>query len=268
MGNCTQSSTTASKAVDAPNYFNKSFFRSDQMDQTSPSRLVQSWDSALPLSSTSRRTVMQTALKLPPSGRDFQVYQRVIVDGITTREAAREFSLSQTRVRQVVQRVSDWLTTELPAASKETDQVQLWLAKNVAADRLQGLYGETMSGWRTHHDTKNFGMALRVIMAQSKMPALPGKLEALAADAVEGPLPLDEAPQLIVPPTEDCSESAASEAAVTKEPSQTPDATPCEEMTCDAVTEEVCVTRRAFFGPAQLPAATESQHAVGQLEIT
>src|SRR6185436_700362 len=135
-----------------------------------------------------RRIVMQTELKLPPSGRDFQVYQRVIVDAASTRQAASEFSLSQTRVRQVVQRVSEWLTPELPAASKEQAQVQLWLARNVAADRLQGLYGEAMSRWRKLHDTKNFGMALRVITAQSKLPALPGLLEGLAADASQGPL--------------------------------------------------------------------------------
>src|SRR5262245_8633219 len=120
---------------------------------------------------------MQTELKLPPSGRDFEVYQRVIVDGSSTRQAAREFALSQTRVRQVVQRASQWLSKELPAASKERAHVQLWLAQNVAADRLQGLYGETMDRWRTHHDTKNFGMALRVILAQSKLPAMPGTLE-------------------------------------------------------------------------------------------
>ena len=225
---------------------------------------------------------MQTELKLPPSGRDFQVYQRVIVDAASTRQAASEFSLSQTRVRQVVQRVSEWLTTELPAASKEQAQVQLWLARNVAADRLQGLYGEAMCRWRKLHDTKNFGMALRVITAQSKLPALPGLLEGLAADASEEPL--DSAVEsrtskvegqgqpnshstseqrpatfglgtstLAAPPVGDCSHGAENKPFVTAPPPQASAATPAAATTSEDPADESRAARRAFFGPAQQP---------------
>ena len=217
---------------------------------------------------------MQTDLRLPPSGRDFQVYQRVIVDAASTRLAASEFSLSQTRVRQVVQRVSEWLTRELPAASKVNDQVQLWLAKHVAADRLQGLYGETMDGWRKSRDTKHFGMALRVITAQSKLPAMPGTLEALAADAIEGPLP-EEQPQPVQPtmpaagpPVGDCSPEAEIGPLVVASPSQSPIAMPRQTMTSDKLPDETRTARRAFFGPAQQPTEKTNDASVTELRIS
>ena len=217
---------------------------------------------------------MQTELKLPPSGRDFQVYQRVIVDAASTRQAASEFSLSQTRVRQVVQRVSEWLTKELPAASKENDRVQLWLAKHVAADRLQALLGETMDSWRKSHDTKSFGMTLRLITAQSKLPAMPGTLEALAADAIERPLPEDQ-PQseqprssTAAPPAGDCSpatENSPGEVASALEPH---DASPHATMASVDLADEVRTARRAFFGPAQQPATEADDEKVTQMQMT
>lgn len=217
---------------------------------------------------------MQTELKLPPSGRDFQVHQRVIVDAASTRLAASEFSLSQTRVRQVVQRVSEWLTKELPAASKENDQVQLWLAKHVAADRLQSLLSETMDGWRKSHDTKNFGMAVRLITAQSKLPAMPGTLEALAADAIEGPL-LEEPPLSVQPtmppvasPVGDCSPKAEIGPPEVTPPSQPPMAVPNETTTSVELPDESRTARRAFVGPAQQPVAEAEDEPVTELTIS
>jgi len=240
---------------------------------------------------------MQTELKLPPSGRDFQVYQRVIVDAASTRQVASEFSLSQTRVRQVVQRVSQWLITELPAASKEQAQVQLWLARNVAADRLQSLYGEMMARWRKLHDTKNFGMALRVITAQSKLPALPGLLEGLTTDASEelldsgieirtsqvddqppptsnslpssGPATFDvETLTPAAPPAGDCSPAAETGPVVSAPPSQSPAAMPDTTMTSDEQANEVRTARRAFFGPAQQPVAQAADRPLAEQRIS
>ena len=52
---------------------------------------------------------MSTSLRLPPSGRDYRVYQRVVVDGASTWKTAEELKISQTRVRQIVRRVAEWL---------------------------------------------------------------------------------------------------------------------------------------------------------------
>ena len=58
---------------------------------------------------------MSVSLKLPPSGRDFLVYQRIVVDSASTRTVAEEVRISQTRVRQIVLRVMQWLVETLPA---------------------------------------------------------------------------------------------------------------------------------------------------------
>jgi hypothetical protein len=152
---------------------------------------------------------MQTELKLPPSGRDFQVYERVVVQTASTRDVAKEFSLSQTRVRQIVKRVAQWLLQELPTASEAADAAHLRLSQHMAADRLEGLFCEAMTGWRARHETKYFGLALRVITLQSKMPVIAGTLAGLMADAIEGPLPEEHSAQPAdytpAPPEEDCS---------------------------------------------------------------
>jgi len=82
------------------------------------------------------------SVSLPPSGRDFQIYQRLLLDGASTRQLAADFSLSQTRIRQIFQRVAHWLAQSLPASCEATDAAWLRLAQHIAADRLQMLYGE------------------------------------------------------------------------------------------------------------------------------
>ena len=105
------------------------------------------------------------------------------------RQAASDFSLSQTRIRQIVQRVSQWMAETLPPTTEATDASYLRLAQHIAADRLQFLYGEAMHGWRATHQAKYAGVILRITAALGKMPAMPGTLDALLADALEGPLP-------------------------------------------------------------------------------
>jgi hypothetical protein len=215
---------------------------------------------------------MQTELKLPPSGRDFQVYQRVIVDAASTRQAASEFSLSQTRVRQVVQRVADWLDKELPAASEESDKTKLWLAKHVAADRLQTLLCETMSGWRKSHETKYCGMAIRLITAQSKLPVMPGTLESLAADAIEGPLSDEhEQPEqpttAVSPPHRDCSPNAEIGSHAISTAWQPPIPTSDHRTGSAELPDDVRGARRAFFEPAQQSVENENYQPVTQLQI-
>ena len=134
---------------------------------------------------------MSVSIPLPPSGRDFLVYQRIVVDGASTRVVAGETNISQTRIRQIAQRVTHWLADNLPKPTETEDAAYLRLAQHIAADRLQFLYGEAMHGWRATHEAKYAGVTLRITAAHGKMPVIPGTLDALAADALEGPLPDD-----------------------------------------------------------------------------
>src|SRR5262245_56544613 len=62
---------------------------------------------------------------LPPSERDFDVYRLVAVEGESTRAAAGQFGISQTRVIQIRKHVAEWIADELP-----------WLATGTPAQRL------------------------------------------------------------------------------------------------------------------------------------
>src|SRR6478609_2277731 len=131
---------------------------------------------------------MSTSLPLPPSARDFLAYSRIVVDAASTRTVAEELKISQTRVRQVVKRVLDWLHETLPAHSEADDAARLNLAQHIAADRLQNFYGIASRSWQQTGETKYANLAIKVLLAQTKLPALPGTLEALSADALLGPL--------------------------------------------------------------------------------
>jgi hypothetical protein len=133
-----------------------------------------------------------TTTMLPPSARDFQIYQFLLLDGASTRQAAADFSLSQTRIRQIVLRVTHWLAENLPKPTEAEDAAYIRLAQHIAADRLQLLYGEAMHGWRATHQAKYAGIILRLTLALGKMPVTSGTLDALIADALEGPLPDDD----------------------------------------------------------------------------
>jgi hypothetical protein len=141
---------------------------------------------------------MSASPLLPPNGRDFQVYQRVVVESASTRIVADEFRISQTRVRQIVERVTQWLTATLPKTPEIDESALLCVGRHVAADRLELIYRDAMDDWRKSKQPKFAGLAIRVIMAQTKVPAFPGTIEALAADAIEGPLPDDEVGQTFV----------------------------------------------------------------------
>ena len=85
---------------------------------------------------------------LPPSERDFDLFARVVVEGATTRAAAWEFDLSQTRVVQVRDRVAQWIATEVPAAERLSAGQRLRLAASIASQRIDYLYSLALEAWR------------------------------------------------------------------------------------------------------------------------
>ncbi len=86
--------------------------------------------------------------RLPPGQRDFQVFERVVVEGATTRQAAAEFGLSQTRIMQIRQRVAEWIGSEVPPTESLTARQRLVLAGRIAEQRIDFLYSEVMEAWR------------------------------------------------------------------------------------------------------------------------
>ena len=87
---------------------------------------------------------------LPPSARDFHVYEHVAVEGNSTRQAAQKFKISQTRVCQVIRQVAAFTASVLPGIleSEVPEAQRLVMSRNVAGLRLAHLYEEAMTAWR------------------------------------------------------------------------------------------------------------------------
>ena len=131
---------------------------------------------------------MATKFRFPPSARDFALQRAISFEGLSTWQAAARFGISQPRVRQILQRVADWTAEALPPQMEAEAAARLRYAEHLAADRLEHHYQETMSQWRATHQTRFLMQAMRIALAAGKLPAASGVIEALAADAIEGPL--------------------------------------------------------------------------------
>src|SRR5947208_13774183 len=82
----------------------------------------------------SRETAMNAMPMLPPTARDFDIHHLSLVEKVSTRTIADKHGISQTRVRQIVKRVAQWLSESLPAESEAADAATLRLAQHIAAD--------------------------------------------------------------------------------------------------------------------------------------
>jgi len=85
---------------------------------------------------------------LPPSERDFQVFESVVIDGASTRQAAAEFGVSQSRIVQIRRHVAEWMGAEVPETPRLTPIQRLRVAADIAERRADHLYSKAMDGWR------------------------------------------------------------------------------------------------------------------------
>jgi hypothetical protein len=207
---------------------------------------------------------MSASVPLPPSGRDFIVYHRIVVDGATTRAVATEMNISQTRVRQIVRRMMEWLVATLPADSDLSEAAKVRLAQHIAADRLERFYVESNRAWLQTTQPKFANLCLRVIAAQSKLPAMSGMLEAIAMDAILGPLPEEASP----PPARDCSAASAAAPPPAAKPTATPARTPPAPKPSSELQPAASAARQAFLRPAQPAGASGDDATVTELKIT
>jgi len=110
--------------------------------------------------------------KLPPSVRDFQIYRFVKFECNSTREAALEFEISQTRVRQVIARVIEFLLESAPQGTdEERPAAGRHVAEQLAREQLEYLYQRAMKAFDdTYREDADGNL-------------LPGKIAYLAAAA-------------------------------------------------------------------------------------
>jgi len=123
--------------------------------------------------------------RLPPSYRDVEIYEWVTRAGCSTREAAARRMISQTRVRQIVRRVIEWLAEVLPEQPEADRQRETRLAQQMTADRLLHAYQQLMTLWVETQDPKYVSRATRITLALGKLGVIPGTIDGLLADAIE-----------------------------------------------------------------------------------
>ena len=233
--------------------------------------------------------------RLPPSGRDFEVFSAVILAGQSTREAAASFRLSQTRVCQIVERVKKWQAEVVGAADaadpqstekQPSEERLLHLAKCIAAGRLDHLYGEAMRAWERSQgqlkktrssrfgdevttisascgDTRYLLAAMRLTKAQAELPAAAYSLFPEADDEEESSGRPEARPT--PHPEEDCSAICDPQPAGAAAATAACDATDDLPMASAARKLGVALARRSLFGPVQPPppAAEDGLLAVG-----
>ena len=84
---------------------------------------------------------MTTTLKLPPSERDFNIFEAVHLQGCSTWHMADRYRISQTRVRQLIERVTLWL-----AEMGESSRFQTGQTIAIAADPQTSVSGRAEGG--------------------------------------------------------------------------------------------------------------------------
>src|SRR5437588_3953871 len=135
---------------------------------------------------------MNATPMLPPTARDFDIHHMSLVENVSTRQIADKHGISQTRVRQVIERVTRWIGTTLPQKSDLEREQETRLAQRLAAEQLRHQCQTLENLWFATTDPKYFRQQMRAILALARLGIVPGMIEALAADAVEGPLAEDE----------------------------------------------------------------------------
>jgi len=125
---------------------------------------------------------------LPPTARDFDIHRMSLVLLRSTRQIAEKHGISQTRVRQVVRRVCDWLAAALPVKTEAQQEQEARLAQHLAADQFRHQSEQLQTFFDATGDPKYLRQQTRAIAALARLGIVPGTIESLAADVTEGPL--------------------------------------------------------------------------------
>ena len=122
---------------------------------------------------------------LPPTPRDLEIHRLNAVEFLSTYRVAEIHKLSQTRVRQVIARVNDWLAEVLPVPSEADIEKQKRLALHLAAAQLRHQIETLATYWSATGDPKYLRQQTRAILALARLGTPATTLDALAAQLEE-----------------------------------------------------------------------------------
>ncbi|HEY2414723.1 MAG TPA: hypothetical protein VGI40_20935 [Pirellulaceae bacterium] len=122
----------------------------------------------------------------PPSPRDFEIHRLSLVEFFSTRRLAEKYEISQTRVRQIIAHVSDWLTEMLPVKSEQDIEKEKRFAIHLAAAQLRHQIQQLQNYWDGSGDPKYLRQQTRAIQALARLGAHSHTLDSLAANSGAG----------------------------------------------------------------------------------
>ena len=204
-----------------------------------------------------------------PSERDWEVYRCVKVEERSTRITAEEFGISQTRVCQIVERVAGYVVATAPVLTKEEEAQRLSASKQLAAERINYLYGQALRCFqrsqcteqivRQSHEHGKSGCTTtrenrgdaRYLQAAARLALMGGTLPQLAQRTTETD---------ITPAKEDCSGSAVEQGDAVSNVVPASSATAAAMMSCVEQSRSETPTASGVARPVQ-PSPTRSQAA-------
>jgi len=136
---------------------------------------------------TPSKPVLYVRPMVPPSPRDLDIYRLRYLEQYSIRLLADRFSLSPTRIRQLLYRVQVWLTLVLPASDDPTLAQLAHLAQHLVAGQLQYQIDGLADLWEATHDLRCLRLQSQLLMMLAKLGVPPGTLEGVMAEASEAP---------------------------------------------------------------------------------
>ena len=197
-----------------------------------------------------------------PSERDWEIYRHVKVEEWSTRTTADAFGISQTRVCQIVERVAEYVVATARVLTKKEEAQRLAASKQLAAERINHLYGEalrcfhrskcTESIVRQSHEHGKGGCTTtrenrgdtRYLQAAARLALLGGTLPQMPPRTVETD---------VTPANEDCSPAVAEQAEMASAVVATPSATAAAMVSCVAQSRSEPAAASALARPVQPP---------------
>jgi hypothetical protein len=132
---------------------------------------------------------MTTTRMLPPTPRDLDIHRLALIERASTRHIAEKYGLSQTRVRQIIYRVCDWLAETLPLKTDARKEQEANLAQHLAAAQLNHQIEQLQILWDQTFNPKYIRQQTRIITALARLGTIPGAIDSLAADITDNVVP-------------------------------------------------------------------------------
>jgi hypothetical protein len=189
---------------------------------------------AMSVTATNRVDELRSQLEQLPSERDWAVYRALRIEQWSAQAVASELGVSSARVGEMVQRTAAFIAQAVPILSKEDEPRQLAAGKQLAADRIEFLYGEAVSCFRASQgQAKSDCSTTRRNHGEVRYLHTAARL-AILASTLPPPRPLCPTEPVQPPAASNHSKEACS-APLAEQPELTPPSAATSSATADAM---------------------------------